>query len=98
MTHRQNKHTIQVIGAGPYGLSIAATSGVEFRIFGVQCSRWRAYIPKLMFLNQKDVLRISSIAPDGYPLSNTAPISSCLCTIHYEGNRRGPDATTLFHF
>jgi cation diffusion facilitator CzcD-associated flavoprotein CzcO len=42
-----------IIGAGPYGLSIAAhlrSSGVSFRIFGHTMDSWRAHMPKGMML------------------------------------------------
>src|SRR5579862_410566 len=42
-----------VIGAGPYGLSVAAhlrRSGVPFRIFGRPMDSWRAHMPKGMML------------------------------------------------
>ena len=42
-----------VIGAGPYGLSIAAylrRSGVSFRIFGRPMDSWLAHMPKGMML------------------------------------------------
>jgi cation diffusion facilitator CzcD-associated flavoprotein CzcO len=42
-----------IIGAGPYGLSIAAhlrSSGISFRIFGHTMDSWRAHMPKGMML------------------------------------------------
>jgi thioredoxin reductase len=42
-----------IIGAGPYGLSLAAhlrRSGTPFRIFGRPMDSWRAHMPKGMFL------------------------------------------------
>jgi hypothetical protein len=47
---------VAIIGAGPYGLSIAAhlrTLGVDFRIFGVAMDRWRVHMPKGMFLKSE---------------------------------------------
>ena len=44
---------VVIIGAGPYGLSIAAylkASGVEFRIFGRPMENWRMHMPKGMRL------------------------------------------------
>jgi cation diffusion facilitator CzcD-associated flavoprotein CzcO len=44
---------IAIIGAGPYGLSIAAYlrhQGIPFRIFGRPMDSWRAHMPKGMFL------------------------------------------------
>jgi thioredoxin reductase len=42
-----------IIGAGPYGLSLAAHilhRGIPFRIFGRPMDSWRAHMPKGMFL------------------------------------------------
>jgi len=42
-----------IIGAGPYGLSLAAhfrQRGIPFRIFGRPMDSWRAHMPKGMFL------------------------------------------------
>jgi Pyridine nucleotide-disulphide oxidoreductase len=47
---------VAVIGAGPYGLSIAAylrSNGVDFRIFGTPMHRWQAHMPKGMFLKSE---------------------------------------------
>jgi cation diffusion facilitator CzcD-associated flavoprotein CzcO len=44
---------VAIIGAGPYGLSIAAhlkATGVPFRIFGTPMGFWRAHMPKGMWL------------------------------------------------
>src|SRR5579864_2808488 len=44
---------VMIIGAGPYGLSIAAhlrAGGVPFRIFGTLMHNWRAKMPKGMLL------------------------------------------------
>jgi FAD-dependent urate hydroxylase len=45
-----------VIGAGPYGLSIAAhlrQRGVAFRIFGIPMQNWRSAMPKGMLLKSE---------------------------------------------
>src|SRR6202046_2202219 len=42
-----------IIGAGPYGLSIAAhlrSRGIPFRIFGRPMDSWRTHMPKGMLL------------------------------------------------
>lgn len=47
---------VAIIGAGPFGLSIAAhlrSSGVPFRIFGTPMHRWRAEMPMGMFLKSE---------------------------------------------
>lgn len=45
-----------IIGAGPYGLSIAAhlqAEGIDFRIFGTPLRTWRAHMPRGMFLKSE---------------------------------------------
>lgn len=47
---------VVIIGAGPYGLSIAAhlrERGIEFRIFGSALRSWRSQMPKDMFLKSE---------------------------------------------
>lgn len=47
---------VAIIGAGPYGLSIAAhlrERGISFRIFGKPLHSWRAQMPKGMFLKSE---------------------------------------------
>jgi thioredoxin reductase len=58
---------VAVIGAGPYGLSLAAhlrERGVDFRIFGKPLDTWRAHMPENMMLKS-----------DGFA-SNLSAISS----------------------
>ncbi|MBB4370458.1 cation diffusion facilitator CzcD-associated flavoprotein CzcO [Bradyrhizobium sp. cir1] len=48
--------TVCIIGAGPYGISVAAhlqSRGIEFRIFGISMHRWRAQMPIGMFLKSE---------------------------------------------
>jgi len=47
---------VAIIGAGPYGLSLAAHlrgRGIVFRIFGTPLHSWRAQMPKGMFLKSE---------------------------------------------
>src|ERR1700709_2501578 len=47
---------VAIIGAGPYGLSIAAhlaESGVDFRIFGSAMHTWRTSMPEGMVLKSE---------------------------------------------
>src|SRR5437899_814013 len=47
---------VAVIGAGPYGLAIAAhlcARGIEFRILGSPMHSWRARMPAGMFLKSE---------------------------------------------
>lgn len=69
-----NKHVsvkesvdVVIVGAGPYGLSIAAHlrgAGVRFRIFGKLMSTWREHMPPGMFL-KSDGFASNLSAPDG---------------------------------
>ena len=48
--------TVAIVGAGPFGLSIAAylrSFGVEFRIFGAPMNCWLAQMPKGMSLKSE---------------------------------------------
>src|SRR5436190_23097571 len=48
--------TVAIIGAGPYGLSVAAhlrSAGVAFRIFGTPMNRWLAHMPQGMYLKSE---------------------------------------------
>jgi cation diffusion facilitator CzcD-associated flavoprotein CzcO len=59
-----------VVGAGPYGLSVAAhlaKSGISFRIFGKPMSSWRDNMPAGMFL--KSAFDATSLAAPGSELS-----------------------------
>ena len=47
---------VAIVGAGPYGLSLAAhlrAAGVSFRIFGKPMSTWRDHMPKGMQLKSE---------------------------------------------
>jgi cation diffusion facilitator CzcD-associated flavoprotein CzcO len=53
---RQSSPRVCIIGAGPYGVSVAAhlqSIGMDFRIFGVSMQRWRAQMPARMFLKSE---------------------------------------------
>jgi FAD-dependent urate hydroxylase len=55
-----------IIGAGPYGLSVAAhlrAAGVDYRHFGIPMRLWRAAMPKGMFLKSQGFA--SNIADPG---------------------------------
>jgi thioredoxin reductase len=54
--HSQSHQTVAIVGAGPFGLSIAAhlrSAGIDFRIFGKPMYRWRFQMPKGMFLKSE---------------------------------------------
>jgi cation diffusion facilitator CzcD-associated flavoprotein CzcO len=56
-----------IIGAGPYGLSIAAhlrSRGISFRVFGRPMDSWRAHMPKGMML-KSDGFASNISDPDG---------------------------------
>ena len=47
---------VAVIGAGPYGLSLAAhlrSKGINFRIFGIPMDTWRSHMPEGMMLKSE---------------------------------------------
>jgi cation diffusion facilitator CzcD-associated flavoprotein CzcO len=53
---RLSRVTVCIVGAGPYGISIAAhlqSKGIDFRIFGISMHRWRAQMPIGMFLKSE---------------------------------------------
>lgn len=59
---------VAVIGAGPYGLSVAAhlrARGVPFRIFGRPMDSWLAHMPKNMLL-KSDGFASNIYDPDGH--------------------------------
>jgi len=54
---------VAIIGAGPYGVSVAAhlkSAGIDFRIFGKPMHRWQRQMPKGMFLKSEG--RASSLS------------------------------------
>lgn len=58
---------VAVIGAGPYGLSLAAQlagRGIDARVFGKPLSTWKAHMPKNMFLKS-----------DGFASNLSAPVA-----------------------
>jgi thioredoxin reductase len=69
MSKRTN---VAIIGAGPYGLSLAAhlrAAGVEYRIFGRPMDAWRSHMPEGMLL-KSDGFASNLYDPGGdYPLS-----------------------------
>jgi cation diffusion facilitator CzcD-associated flavoprotein CzcO len=61
---------VAIIGAGPYGLSVAAhlrACGVEFRIFGIPMHSWGVHMPSDMFLKSEGFAS-NLHTPEGYPL------------------------------
>ena len=62
---------VAVIGAGPYGVSIAAhlqSYGIEFRIFGTPMHRWRAQMPVGMYLKSEPLASNLADASGHYTL------------------------------
>lgn len=58
---------VAIIGAGPYGLSIAAhlrSHGIQYRIFGTPMDTWRHHVPAGMLL-KSDGFASSLSDPDG---------------------------------
>ena len=67
MKHR-GATEVAIIGAGPYGLSVAAhlrARGVSYRIFGKPLSTWNAHMPKNMYLKSDGFAsNLSAPSPD----------------------------------
>jgi hypothetical protein len=62
---------VVVIGAGPYGLSVAAhlqSDGVDFRIFGTPMHPWQMHMPKGMFLKSEGCASNLFDPAGSYPL------------------------------
>jgi thioredoxin reductase len=77
----QDRLQAVIVGAGPYGLSIAAHlqgAGLRFRIFGAPMSTWREQMPKGMYLKS-----------DGFASSLSDPASSF--TLKHYCQERGLD-------
>lgn len=67
---RKIEHVV-VVGAGPYGLSIAAhlhAAGVRFRIFGAVMASWRMRMPGGMFLKSEGCASSISDPNDSHTL------------------------------
>lgn len=65
-------HDVAVIGAGPYGLSLAAQLAnwsVDFRIFGVPMQTWRQSMPTGMRLKSEGFASSLYDAAGSYPLA-----------------------------
>lgn len=76
---------VAIVGAGPYGLSIAAHlqgSGVSFRIFGPPMETWRDHMPAGMLLKS-----------DGFASSLSDPASEFTLKHYCEQNRIPYDDT-----
>lgn len=67
----RNNTEVAIIGAGPYGLSIAAHLrglGVPFRIFGDPMGAWSGHMPKGMKLKSEGFASSLSDPGDAFPL------------------------------
>jgi cation diffusion facilitator CzcD-associated flavoprotein CzcO len=63
---------VAIIGAGPYGLSLAAhlqTAGVDCRIFGRPMDTWRSHMPAGMVLKSDGFASNIFDSSGDYPLS-----------------------------
>lgn len=63
---------VAIIGAGPYGLSLAPhlqAAGVGFRIFGRPMQTWREHMPRGMFLKSEGCASSLFDAEGGYTLA-----------------------------
>jgi ribulose 1,5-bisphosphate synthetase/thiazole synthase len=64
---------VAIVGAGPYGLSVAAHlshSGVDFRIFGKPMATWRFHMPKGMMLKSDRFASCLSAPAGGHTLKD----------------------------
>lgn len=71
MAISRNNTEVAIIGAGPYGLSIAAhlrALGVPFRIFGDPMEAWSGHMPKGMKLKSEGFASSLSDPGDTFPL------------------------------
>ncbi len=69
---KASHHGVAIIGAGPYGLSLAAhlrAAGVDFKIFGRPMQMWHERMPRLMHLKSEP------FATDLYDPGRTFPLS-----------------------
>ncbi len=86
---------VAIIGAGPYGLSLAAHlshAGVPFRIFGKPLSTWRHHMPKGMQLKSNGIAsNISS------PDASTTLKAWCAKNGHSYGDHAAPVALETFN-
>jgi cation diffusion facilitator CzcD-associated flavoprotein CzcO len=75
---RFSTNGIVIVGAGPYGLSVAAhlrRHGLPFRIFGSPMQQsWRSNMPAGMFLKSEG--RASSLSDPAGSYTPKAPVSS----------------------
>ena len=65
--------TVAIIGAGPYGLSIAAhlkAAGVAARLFGASMQTWREAMPRGMFLKSEGFASSLSDPGDTFTLGH----------------------------
>jgi cation diffusion facilitator CzcD-associated flavoprotein CzcO len=68
---RPSAPEIAIVGAGPYGLSVAAhlrRHDRPFRIFGTPMQSWRANMPAGMFLKSEGCASILSEPTGSYTL------------------------------
>lgn len=80
-----DREEVVIVGAGPYGLSVAAhmhALGLRFRIFGTPMYTWRKQMPKGMLLKS-----------DGFA-SNLSDPNSAFTLKHYLRTKTGFLMTT----
>jgi thioredoxin reductase len=83
----RDRPQVVIVGAGPYGLSIAAhlkASGARFRIFGSPMGTWREQMPRGMYLKS-----------DGFASSLSDPQSSFTLKKYCEQEGIGYDDTRV---
>ena len=67
-------HDLLVVGAGPYGLSIAShatAAGLDVRVLGRPMQTWREHMPRGMFLTSESCAEVQ-----GYLVGKPLPIEA----------------------
>jgi thioredoxin reductase len=89
-----NRSEIAIVGAGPYGLSIAAhfkASGVGFQIFGTPMQTWREHMPNGMLLKSDGFASNISDPASTFTLKRFCEKSG----IHYDDTKVPVDLDTF---
>lgn len=90
----QNTTEVVIVGAGPYGLSVAAhlaATGVPFRIFGKPMSAWSDQMPKGMLLKSEGFASTLSDPGSHFTLSGFCRQQG----LPYEDNQRPVELETF---
>ena len=92
---------VVIVGAGPYGLSLAAclrANGVEHRIFGEPMKPWLTQMPEGMLLKSEGFASNLYAPGSGYSLENIARKMDTRMSISGCPSNSTCSATTDWHF